>query len=430
EEPPPPPPPPPPPVEEPLVVQKQDPPPVENDSPVVEVEKKDPPVDDDKNKPKDDEEEEVDGQVVVCKFTTTPSGVLTNIIIVSASSLGEGFIGEFPFDFDDAQGSFALRFAADGEKAKDISTDACGEDPPPPFDECPDIDGDQPEGTDCDEGEENGQQVVVCKFTTTPSGVLTNIIIVSASSLGEGFIGEFPFDFDDAQGSFALRFAADGEQAKDISIAVCDDDPPPPFDACPDIDGDQPRGTDCTVVIKDPKVVVCKFTGTPPGVFSHIIIVSASTLGKDFVGKFPFDFPDAQDSFAFRFAAEGEQAKDVSTAACIDDDDGGKDPVKNPRVLDTDPVIREQKLLPDTGGLPLWMLLVAGPMTAAGLLVLMRRRPVDYAFTSGGGPAYSYSLSLPPVTKAVPTPVETVPVRGFLASLVAAVRSFFGGGRR
>ncbi|MBC7631697.1 hypothetical protein, partial [Aeromicrobium sp.] len=108
----------------------------------------------------------------------------------------------------------------------------------------------------------------------------------------------------------------------------------------------------------------------------------------------------------------------------------GNEPGINPAVLSngvaSNEVAREEQMLPDTGGLPLWMLLMAGPMTAAGLLMLVRRRPVVHAFTSDGGPAYS--LTLPPVKKVSPAPVETV--RGFFASLVAAVRSFVGGGQR
>lgn len=42
----------------------------------------------------------------------------------------------------------------------------------------------------------------------------------------------------------------------------------------------------------------------------------------------------------------------------------------------------EDRVLPATGGLPLWVLLIAGPMTAAGLVVL-RRQWMGHASTSG-----------------------------------------------
>ncbi|KRC66586.1 hypothetical protein ASE12_18500 [Aeromicrobium sp. Root236] len=94
---------------------------------------------------------------------------------------------------------------------------------------------------------------------------------------------------------------------------------------------------------------------------------------------------------------------------------------------------KEDDLLPDTGGLPLWVLLLAGPMTAAGLLVLMRREPVSHASTSGRMP--SYSLILPPVKK--PAGIKRAHAStqhiGFMkavGNVVAAIGSFLRGGRR
>jgi len=99
---------------------------------------------------------------------------------------------------------------------------------------------------------------------------------------------------------------------------------------------------------------------------------------------------------------------------------------------DEDPA-KEDDLLPDTGGLPLWVLLLAGPMTAAGLLVLMRREPVSHASTGGRMP--SYSLILPPVKKPAGitrTHASTQHI-GFMkavGNVVAAIGSFLRGGRR
>lgn len=98
-----------------------------------------------------------------------------------------------------------------------------------------------------------------------------------------------------------------------------------------------------------------------------------------------------------------------------------------------DPKAKEDDLLPDTGGLPLWMLLLAGPMTAAGLLVLMRRAPVDEASISGGKP--SFSLILPPVKKPVGikrahASTEQIGFLKAVSNVVAAIGSFLRGGSR
>jgi hypothetical protein len=67
----------------------------------------------------------------------------------------------------------------------------------------------------------------------------------------------------------------------------------------------------------DKKVVVCKYTGTPPGTPSHIIVVSTSALGQDWDGvTFPWAFGDAQDSIAIRYAVGNEQPGDEELANC------------------------------------------------------------------------------------------------------------------
>jgi hypothetical protein len=75
-------------------------------------------------------------------------------------------------------------------------------------------------------------------------------------------------------------------------------------------------GVDCPPPADDKKVVVCKYVGTPPGTPDHIIVVSASTLGKDWPGTFPFAFGDAQDSIAIRPAVGNEQPGDEELAKC------------------------------------------------------------------------------------------------------------------
>jgi LPXTG-motif cell wall-anchored protein len=92
-------------------------------------------------------------------------------------------------------------------------------------------------------------QVVVCKYSHTPvaNEVAQTVIIINTNGLnGTDFAGVFPFIFSDQQNtSIATRFAEDGELAKDLVIG---DECPPfqPTDECPDLDGDQPEGFQCT----------------------------------------------------------------------------------------------------------------------------------------------------------------------------------------
>jgi hypothetical protein len=189
---------------------------------------------------------------------------------------------------------------------------------------------------------DEGKKVVVCKYVGTPPGELDHIVIVSENTLnnlvdgnGNPFAGSFPFSWTDAQGqttngSIAIRFAADGEQAQDVALTECPGETPPP-EMCPDgtdhagepfpVAGDE---ASCT----DKKVVVCKYVGTPPGQLDHIVIVSENTLnnlvdgnGDPFNGTFPFSWTDAQGqttngSIAIRYATDGEQAKDVALTEC------------------------------------------------------------------------------------------------------------------
>jgi hypothetical protein len=128
------------------------------------------------------------------------------------------------------------------------------------------------------------------------------------------------------------------------------------------------------------------------------------------------------------FVLVGQTVFDVTVGGKLPADDcvgpDGED--ETPAVDDK---AREDELLPDTGGLPLWVLLLAGPMTAAGLLILMRREPVSHAHSGGRTP---YSLILPPVDQPVRTHASTGRV-GFLQAVghvVAAIGAFFRGGRR
>jgi LPXTG-motif cell wall-anchored protein len=83
------------------------------------------------------------GQVVVCKYTSTPvtGEIAHHIVINSANALeGDGFDGTFPFFFSDAQNqSIAIRYAEEGEQSNDLEIGEC-----PPF-PGPEV---CPEGTD------------------------------------------------------------------------------------------------------------------------------------------------------------------------------------------------------------------------------------------------------------------------------------------
>ncbi|MFL6002373.1 MAG: hypothetical protein ACJ72P_06145, partial [Nocardioides sp.] len=242
-----------------------------------------------------------------------------------------------------------------------------GVDCPPPAEECPngDFNGADPGcGTppeECPNGDFNGadagcgtapveKKVVVCKYVGTPPGQLDHVVIVSDNTLnnlvdgnGNPFSGTFPFSWTDAQGqttngSIAIRYATDGEQAQDVALTECPGSTPP--EECPngDFNGADPgcgtppeecpngdfNGADpgCGTPPVEKKVVVCKDVGTPPGQLELIGIVSDNTLnnlvdgnGNPFNGTFPFSWTDAQGqttngSIAIRYATDGEQAQD------------------------------------------------------------------------------------------------------------------------
>ena len=83
------------------------------------------------------------------------------------------------------------------------------------------------------------QKVVVCKYVSTPGGELDHIVIVGDDTLPDGFTGSFPFKWTDAQGqstkgSVAVRYAKDGEQAKDVAVSDCPTGETPPPPVCPE----------------------------------------------------------------------------------------------------------------------------------------------------------------------------------------------------
>ncbi|WP_435769959.1 LPXTG cell wall anchor domain-containing protein [Nocardioides sp. SYSU DS0651] len=69
------------------------------------------------------------------------------------------------------------------------------------------------------------RKVVVCKYVRKPGAteIPHHVIVVDYHALeGDGFTGSFPYPFSDGQvGSVAVRYAEDGEQAREISLAGC-----------------------------------------------------------------------------------------------------------------------------------------------------------------------------------------------------------------
>lgn len=104
-------------------------------------------------------------------------------------------------------------------------------------------------------------RVVVCKYVRKPgeTEVLHHVIIVDSSALEPGFTGTFPFEFRDAHfRSVAIRFAEEGEKAKDVSLPECPavEEPPPEEPVCPD-----PAAVNCP---DEPEIIVPEPV-QPPG---------------------------------------------------------------------------------------------------------------------------------------------------------------------
>ncbi|KAA1400103.1 hypothetical protein [Aeromicrobium ginsengisoli] len=250
----------------------------------------------------------------------------------------------------------------------------------------------------------DGKKVVVCKYVGAPPGTPDHIIVVNESALGDGFQGVFPYAFGDAQDSIAIRYAVGNEQPGDEELVNC---PTFPTEITAEAPIADPATCDEDGSLVLPETDHVTYTTEPvfdgPGDYT----ITASVTDEEFV---------LTGQTVFEVTVGGK----LPTADCVTPDD------------DTEPA-KEDDLLPDTGGLPLWILLLAGPMTAAGLIILMRREPVSHASSSGRMP--SYSLILPPVKKParITRAHATTEHIGFMkavSQVVAAIGSFFRGGRR
>ncbi|MEV7395760.1 hypothetical protein [Aeromicrobium sp. NPDC092404] len=225
-----------------------------------------------------------------------------------------------------------------------------------------------------------------------------------------------PFEFDGEQYP-GLNWTAEGQAIYNNGCDLPDEPPVELINATPVPPTATPPTctADGTLVIPDTEGVI--YESTPAGTGPGDYVVTASAV----VGYVLTDL-------AF------EEEITVLPMLSADDPECAETPPsgEEPRELEDPSAVKEDELLPDTGGLPLWMLLVAGPMTAAGLVILMRRRPVAHAAIGGGMP--SYSLILPPVSQPVVTTrvhasAQPISFMEAVGDVVAAIGSFFRGGR-
>lgn len=141
-----------------------------------------------------------------------------------------------------------------------------------------------------------GERVVVCKYVRKPfvAEVAHHVVIVNEEALvGRGFRGSFPWAFSDGQfRSVAIRFAADGEQAREVTLASCPRQ----------TGGTEPGGTEpgtspevttvpgeVTITPRleleprspaaSPPAGVLPQTGAPSGIEAVLLLSSASLLG-------------------------------------------------------------------------------------------------------------------------------------------------------
>ncbi|WP_161605469.1 LPXTG cell wall anchor domain-containing protein [Pimelobacter simplex] len=283
------------------------------------------------------EDEPNEKKVVVCKYVSTPPGVLHHIVIPSVNSL-PGFPGTFPWAFADAQISVAIRYANVGEQAHDVSLSECptqiAKPVVPVTDECGPgnaVYGEIPVGNYTAVRNPDGSITLTAdagylffggtKTVTLPVPVETNtaacpepaeiappdLDVIDECGPGNAHYEPVPASDDytsvvNQDGSVTLTAVAPATFPGGAATYTY----PVPTEtntaACP---------------VNEKKVVVCKYVSTPGGVLDHIIIVSVNTL-KDFPDPavFPWQFPDAQDSVAIRYALDGEQAHDVSDVEC------------------------------------------------------------------------------------------------------------------
>ena len=228
------------------------------------------------------------------------------------------------------------------------------------------------------------KKVWVCKYVGQPGvdEVLKagkNPIEVSVNALpGSPVDPQVGDEFNDAQ-------------ERSVVVALSPANPEPTVDDCqapivpdPEVTAEPPTATPATCdvagVLVLPTTAGVLYSSNPLGSGPGDYVVTAvAEADFDLVGEdtFPITVPAQLTGPACDDVGSGGGTPPVVT---VGTGGGLPTPVASPAV---------SGLLPSTGAGPLWMLLVAGPLTAGGMLLLVRRRPMMHWTDSG---AISYSL--------------------------------------
>jgi hypothetical protein len=215
-------------------------------------------------------------------------------------------------------------------------------------------------------------KVFVCKFVQKPNSTEYehHVISVAISALdGKPALADIVL--------FVTKF--EDNHAGSVVVAFDDGDTPKPDDSI------------CVPAV-EPTVVTPEAPKADPAtceVDGMLILPETEGVVYNSVpgGTGPGDYVVTATPASAEFVLTGDTVFEITVDAQLPLDECVKDEELNDDEGDEgdEGEVADEALLPDTGGLPLWVLLLAGPLTAAGLLVLTRRRPVNHTFTSGRG---------------------------------------------
>ena len=208
------------------------------------------------------------------------------------------------------------------------------------------------------------KKVWVCKYVGKPG---VDEVLKGGKNPIEVSVNALPGSPDDPQVGDEFSDA----QERSVVVALSPADPEPTVEDCPapiqpeevtpEAPTVDPATCDADGSLNLPETVGVVYTVEPDAEGPGDYVVTATPASDDFVllGQTVFEVSvDAQ----------------LPEEDCVSPED------------EEDPDGKDDALLPNTGGLPLWVLLIAGPMTAGGLLILMRRSSADKP-TSGGTPS-------------------------------------------
>lgn len=212
--------------------------------------------------------------------------------------------------------------------------------------------------------EEPTKKVWVCKYVGKPG---VDEVLKGGKNPIEVSVNALPGSPDNPQVGDEFSDA----QERSVVVALSPADPEPTVEDCPapiqpeevtpEAPTVDPATCDADGSLNLPETVGVVYTVEPDAEGPGDYVVTATPASDDFVllGQTVFEVSvDAQ----------------LPEEDCVSPED------------EEDPDGKDDALLPNTGGLPLWVLLIAGPMTAGGLLILMRRSSADKP-TSGGTPS-------------------------------------------